>query len=384
MERIGVAVIGGGAVGCAVARELAEAGMKDLFLFERLSSVGDVQSGRNSGVVHAGIYYAEGSLKAALCVESNPLMYDFCRRHGVPVENTGKLVVASSPWEVGALEAILEQASANGVPGVRMLTATEIRAFEPNVAGHAALHVPTTGIVDAAGLTRALAEAATNAGGTVLTGFEVVGVTPRAGVFEVTGRRAGREETFEAETVVNAAGLDCDVVARMIDPERHLEAVPLRGEYCRINRRARAELWLNGLNVYPVPVELDLGETRRKMVGVHLTPTFALQRSGSAVLGDTVTVGPEFSPVASRDDYAGGRKPEAFFLERARRFLPDLRLEDLTLDFAGIMVQLRNVSDWIIERDRRHPGCVQLLGIDSPGLTGSLAIARRVRSLLLD
>ncbi len=383
MERIGVAVIGGGVVGCAVARELSEAGARDLFLFERLSSVGDVQSGRNSGVVHAGIYYAEGSLKAALCVESNELMYEFCRRHGVPVENTGKLVVASSPWEVPALEEILARASANGVPGVRMLTGAEIKAFEPNVAGHAALSVPTTGIVDAARLTRTLADLATAAGGTVLTGFEVTGVAPQGGVFEVTGRRGGREETFEAETVVNAAGLGCDVIARMVDPDRRLEVVPLRGEYCRINRHSRAELWLNGLNVYPVPVELDLGSTRRKMVGVHLTPTFALQRDGTAVLGDTVTVGPEFSPVTARDDYTSGRKPESFFLERARRFLPRLRLSDLTLDFAGIMVQLRGVSDWIIERDRRHAGCIQLLGIDSPGLTASLAIARRVRSLLL-
>ena len=383
MERVGTVVIGGGVVGCAVARELALAGARDLFLLEARPRVGEVQSSRNSGVVHAGLYYATGTLKAELCVEGNALMYELCRANGVPVAQVGKLVVASDESEREALEALHAQALANGVPGVRLLTRAEARALEPNVDVPGALHLPTTGIVDAAGLTQALARLAEGAGATVLTSFEVTHVEPRGGVFEVTGRRAGREETFASEALVNAAGLHCDTVARMVDPGIAAEVVPLRGEYCRINRRKRPGLWLNGLNVYPVPELLDVLGEPAKMVGVHLTPTFAMARDGSVAVGDTVTVGPEFVRVAERDDYERGRKPPEHFLARARRFFPALELADLELDFAGIMVHLVGAKDFVIRRDEQHGACVHLLGIDSPGLTSSLAIARRVRELLL-
>ena len=382
MERIGTAVIGGGVVGCAVLHELARAGFADAFLFERMGAVGDVQSGRNSGVVHAGIYYAAGSLKAALCAEANALMYEFCRAHGVPVENVGKLVVAPSPADLPALEALAAQARANGVPGTRVLTRDQTRSLEPNVDVPAALHVPTTGVVDAARLTRTLAALAEQAGARVLTGFEVTDVQPQARGFLLTGRRGGREETFEAEVVVNAAGLYCDAIGRMVNPALDLEVVPLRGEYFSFNRRRRPEIGMAGMNVYPVPEPLEVGGRMRTMVGVHLTPTFALARDGRIEVGDTVTVGPEFVVAPGREDYESGRKPVEFFLARARRYFPGLELDDLQPDFAGIMVNLTGASDWIIERDAAHPDCVQLLGIDSPGLTCSLAIARRVRRML--
>jgi L-2-hydroxyglutarate oxidase LhgO len=383
MDRIGVAVVGGGAVGCAVALELARAGMADVFLFEREARVGEVQSGRNSGVVHAGIYYATGSLKAELCLDANPLLYELCRAHRVPVENVGKLVVAADPGEVPALEAVFAQARANGVPGVRLLTGAEARALEPNVAVTAAMHVPTTGIVDAARYVSTLADLAQEAGAAVLTSFEVTEVEALPRGFRVTGRRGGLEETFECEVLVNAAGLDCDVIGRMVDPTLDLEVVPLRGEYYRVNRRARPDLWLEGLNVYPVPEPMDLGSEQRNMVGAHLTPTFELRRDGSVGIGDTVTVGPHFRIARARADYESDRLPPEPFLARAGSYFPGLRLDDLAVDFAGVMVHLRGASDWSIARDRAHPDCVQLLGIDSPGLTGSLAIARRVRQLLL-
>jgi L-2-hydroxyglutarate oxidase LhgO len=129
MERVGTVVIGGGVVGCAVLRELAAAAAEDLFLLEAMPHLGEVQSGRNSGVVHAGLYYAAGSLKAELCVEGNALMYEFCRAHGVPVANVGKLVVACDADETAALEGLRAQARANGVPGVRLLTRAEVRAL---------------------------------------------------------------------------------------------------------------------------------------------------------------------------------------------------------------------------------------------------------------
>jgi len=269
------------------------------------------------------------------------------------------------------------------VPGVRMLTRSEAKAFEPNVDVEAAIHVPTTGIVDAGSYVAALASQAQEAGAQVLTSFEVTGIRPRDGIFEVTGTHGWQEEAFEAEMLVNAAGLDCDTVGRMVDPALAIKVVPLRGEYYSFNRTRRPEIWLNGLNVYPVPEPLAVGEETLKMVGVHLTPTFTMTRDGAVVVGDVVNVGPQFAPVEERDDYERDRIQVQLFLQRARRFFPGLELADLAIDFAGIMVYLQGVKDWIIERDRHYPNGVHLLGINSPGLTSSLAIARRVRTMLL-
>lgn len=382
MERIGTAVIGGGAVGCAVAYELAKAGVEDLFLFEKLPHVGEAQSGRNSGVVHAGIYYATGSLKAELCVEANALMYEFCRKHEVPVENVGKLVVASSEEEVEKLDALYEQAKTNCVPGVELLTREQVREYEPNVSVPAALHCPTTGIVDAAAYTTTLARLAQVEGAQVLAGFEITQVRPAGGLFELVGVRDGREEEFEAEVVINSAGLYSDAIARMVNADVEWEIAPLRGEYYKFNRRRREDIGLNGMNVYPVPEIVDIGGIEVGVVGVHLTPTFSLTREGRAIVGDIVTVGPEFVFVTDREDYETGRKSVEFFLSRAKRFFPGLKLEDLEADFTGIMANLQEGGDFIIGRDERHSNCVQLVGIDSPGLTCSLAIARRVRRLL--
>ncbi|MHC5040015.1 MAG: NAD(P)/FAD-dependent oxidoreductase [Planctomycetota bacterium] len=382
MERIGGAIIGGGIIGCAVLRELAEAGLPDLFLFEKTPLLGEAQSGRNSGVVHAGIYYATGSLKAELCLQGNPLLYAFCREHGVPVENVGKLVVATAREEEPKLEAVFEQAKANGVPGVAMLTREQVKRFEPNVDVPSALHCPTTGIVDAAGLTRALARLAQVRGAQVLMQFEVTGIRPSGGAFEVTGNRGGREETFEAEIVVNAAGLYADRIARMVDPDFEAEIAPLRGEYTKFNRRKRGDLGMNGMNVYPVPETVDMGDREVGVVGVHLTPTFEMTPDGGARVGDIVTVGPEFTAVSDREDLETGHKGAAFFHQRAKRFFPGLRGEDLEMDFSGIMANLREGNDFIIRRDSKHPACVQLVGMDSPGMTCSLAIAKRVRRLL--
>jgi glycerol-3-phosphate dehydrogenase len=167
-----------------------------------------------------------------------------------------------------------------------------------------------------------------------------------------------------------------------VDPSLDVKVVPLRGEYCRVNRRHRPELWLSGRNIYPVPEMLDLGDERAMMVGTHLTPTFAMAPDGSTVPGDIFTVGPEFREAPSRDDYESGRFPAGLLVERARRFMPALTLSDVELDYAGIMVHLKGMTDWIVRRDPRHPSCVHLLGIDSPGLTCSVEIGKLVRTLL--
>jgi L-2-hydroxyglutarate oxidase LhgO len=383
VERIGTAIIGGGAVGCAIAFELAKNGHEGVFLLEQQARVGEEQSGRNSGVVHAGIYYPTGSLKAELCVEANPLVYEFCREHSVACEKVGKLVVASSDAEVAELDATFQQAKQNGVPGARMLTSAEVRSLEPNVAVTAAIHTPTTGIFDAATYTATLARLAREHGAEVLTSFEITHVEALSGGgFGLRGVRGDREERFEAETLINSAGLYSDVIARMVNPAFGPVITPLRGEYYQFNRRRRDSLWLNGFNIYPVPTMLDIGGESLKMVGAHLTPTFAMTRSGATEIGDIVTVGPEFVRVSSPTDFEAGRKRAEFFLEQAGRFFPGLELADLQLGFTGIMASRTGGSDFIIERDAQRSDCIQLVGIDSPGLTSSLAIARRVQRML--
>ncbi len=386
MVRAGAAVIGGGAVGCAVAWQLAEAGVESVFLLERNARLGEEQSGHSSGVVHAGIYYAAGSLKARLCVEANAHLYELARAHGIPCVKTGKVVVAPAKEHLPALEEMRSRATANGVPDLKMLSRRETAALEPALSVEAALLVPTTGIVDAPALVGTLARLAEEKGASVLTGFEVTSIRAQGPVFEVTGRRRGRdtrEESLETDIVVNAAGLDCDTVGRMADPALDVEVVPLRGEYCRMNRRHRPELWLSGMNVYPVPEILELGGEKALMVGTHLTPTFTLSADGSTVPGDLFTVGPEFRVAPARHDYETDRLPADSIVGRARRFMPALGLPDVQLDYSGIMVHLRGATDWTIRRDGRHPNLIQLLGIDSPGLTCCVEIGKLVRKMFV-
>lgn len=383
MERAGAVVVGGGAVGAAVLWQLSEAGHSNLFLLERNPSLGEEQSGRSSGVVHAGIYHVEGSLKARLCPGANARLFEFCARHGVPCERTGKLLVAPTREDLPLLEEIRRRGDAAGVPGLRMLTRAEVASREPNVSVEAALHVPTTGIVDAAALVHVLARLAAARGAAILTSFEVVSIAERGGIFEVTGRRRdGREESFEAEAVVNAAGLRCDEVGRMLEGGLDAAVVPMRGEYVRMDRRKRPELWLSGANVYPVPEPIDLGGEVTTAVGAHLTPTFSLGPDGAARPGDLFTVGPEFLRAPSRDDYESGRFPASHIVRRAARYFPGLTEDDVALDYAGIMVHLAGQTDWVVRPTPTHPNAIQLLGIDSPGLTCCLELARMVRDLL--
>lgn len=383
MERVGAAVVGGGAVGTAVAWQLADAGIGDVFLLEKGPRLCEGQSGRSSGVVHAGIYYAEGSLKARLSVEANAGMYEFCAAHGVPCEKVGKLVVAPAKEDLPGLEEVRRRATANGAPGLSMLTRRQVSVLEPSLSVEAALLVPTTGVVDAAALVHATARLAEAKGATVLTGFEVTRVEARGGAFEVTGVRGGREETFEAGLLVNAAGLWCDEVGRMVDPDLDARVVGLRGEYVRVNRRRRPGLWLSGRNVYPVPEPLVVGEETLGMVGTHLTPTFTMAPDGSRVAGDLFTVGPEFRVAPARDDYETGRLPASHIVGRARRYFPELTVEDVDIDYAGVMVHLAGESDWVLRRDEKSPNALHLLGIDSPGLTCCLALGRLARETLL-
>lgn len=381
MEKIGVAIIGAGAVGCAIALELAKLGKKDIFLLEKAPYLADGQSGRNSGVVHAGIYYKNGSLKAKLCIEGNRLMYEFCHKNNVPCVKTGKLIVAVDKNEEKKLEELFERGKKNGAENLKLIGAKEVKNFEPNISAVSAIHAPSTGSVDAATYVKTLARIAESLGVNLLVKSEVVSVERKRDTFVLEIKRADKTiEKIETEILINSAGLYSDKVAKMIDPRWNKMLLPLRGEYYRFYKNKRAGLNMKGMNVYPAPQYVMTNGIEIEVVGVHLTPTFGLLPNGSSAIGNTVTVGPEFVPSVNIEDYESNRKPKELFFEKARKFFPNLKMEDLEPDFTGIMANMGNGHDWII--DKTFDNCVNLVGIDTPALTSSLAIAKYISSIL--
>jgi glycerol-3-phosphate dehydrogenase len=375
MDRANIVIVGGGVVGCAVARAVSRR-WSDVFLVEQMPKLGMGASTRNSGVIHSGIYYPPGSLKARLCVAGNRMLYEFCAAHHVPHRNCGKLVVAHDPKQEAELERLAENGRANGVAGLRVVDRAAVRAREPHIEAAAALDVPSTGIISAEDLIKTLARMATDQGANLLTRTRVVRLDPHADSIAVTlvegdaGEGAKlSEETIEARCVINCAGLFADEIAAMLG-NRDYRIYPVRGEYCELVR-AKSHL-INNL-VYPLPHADGLS------LGVHLTRT----------LWDTVLVGPTADYVADKNDYERNRLPVEEFVRRAKPMMPEIEAADLRLAYSGIRAKLvppghAGIADFVIARDTNVPRAIQLIGIESPGLTSSLAIAEQVVSLAGD
>jgi L-2-hydroxyglutarate oxidase LhgO len=359
MTDIDVVVVGGGVTGLASALALAEQG-RSVCLLEQHPRVGHETSTRNSGVVHAGIYYPTGSLKAVLCVEGRERLYDFAARHEVPCERVGKVIVAATAAELPALEALAARSLANGVP-VEMVDRAFLAEREPNIAGVAALWSPTTGRIEPESYVRALARLAEAAGVAVLRGSKLTGAQPVGDRMELTTAH----ETIRAELVVNAAGLYADEVSRMLGG-RAFTIHPARGEYAELAPASRH--LVRGM-VYPVP------HMPGHSLGVHLTKT----------TWGTVLLGPTVRYQDGKDDYEGDRLPLEAFVDETRALLPSVTLADLQPGSSGIRAKLcppdEPFADFLIERDPFNPRVVQVAGIDSPGLTSSLAIGARVASI---
>jgi L-2-hydroxyglutarate oxidase LhgO len=363
-----VTVVGAGVVGLAVAARLARR-HPELVLLERRERHGSETSSRNSEVVHAGMYYPTGSLKARLCVDGNARLYAFCARHEVPHRRTGKLIVALADEERPALEQLLERGRANGVE-LSMLDGSAARALEPEVPAVAALLSPNTGIVSAHGLMDVLLHQARQAGAIVQARSELVALERRSSDYALTVRTAGALETFTSERVVNAAGLESDTVAALAGID--VDAAGYRLYHCKGSyfSVAPARAGLVSRLVYPVPGHVSLG--------VH------------AVIGldGRLRFGPDADYLPERGaDYAVDPGKRAAFGAAVRRLVPALRDEDLEPDTAGIRAKLQGPGhgfrDFVIaeEAARGLPGLVNLVGIDSPGLTSALAIAEEVASL---
>ena len=372
MDQANILIIGGGVVGCAIARAVSER-WQDVFLVEQFPKLGMATSTRNSGVNHSGIYYPKNSLKARHCVEGNRLTYDFCKKHNVPFRHTGKLVVAANAHEEEELAALKKRGEENGVEGLRIIGPVEIRAREPFIKGVAALDVPSTGIVSAEELVHAYARVATNQGANIVTRAQVVSLEPSRETIRV-GLRIGDEEdsqneTIEAKCVVNAAGLFADEVAALLG-NRSWRIYPVRGEYCEI--RGPQSLLIKNL-VYPLPHSDGLS------LGVHFTKT----------LWGTVLVGPTATYVEGKDNYEKSRLPISAFAESARTLLPEIEERDLQLGYSGLRPKLvppggKGIADFVITRDSTVPQAIHLVGIESPGLTAAPSIAEHVSKLVAE
>jgi L-2-hydroxyglutarate oxidase LhgO len=383
-EKINIAIIGGGIIGCCLALELAKT-HSDIYVFEKNPGItsGENQSSRNSGVLHAGIYYEQDlrPLKAQFCAEGNRLWYAFAQKYQLPCRQTGKLIVASDETESRKLDHYLQQANINGVPDVRKISAAEIKQLEPNVNAHSALLVPTSGIIDPTALLHQVYASASNRGAQFMPETEIIDLELSNGDVRVFMRyRDGQTDHIRANTVINAAGIRAVDVARMLDPQIPVKPALIRGDSYKFYRSRRPRLFLKGMNVYPTPIIVDSPTGRHHTVGVHLTPTFDY-RDGKFIIGDTVTVGPKLIPVNDFDDYSTApAAPEAFL--KNMDFFPDLKASDLEYHQGGIQARLDGYHDFFIKPDRHAPQVIHLLGIDSPGLTAAPAIAKFVGGLL--
>ena len=366
---VDVVVVGAGVVGLACAAALARAG-RSVVVVERHARVGEETTSRNSEVVHAGLYYTPGSLKAELCCAGREALYARCEERGIPHRRTGKLVVATDETEAERLETILERARANGAPGVQLLDGKAAREREPAVRAVAALDSPATGIVDAMAFTLSFAAEAEEHGAQVVLRTEVRGIEACSGGWRVEASTdAGEAQAIAGSALVNAAGLGCDAVAARAGFD--VDACgyrlhPCKGDYFAL--APGAPLRLSQL-IYPVPAGPGLG--------VHATLD----------LGGRIRFGPDAEYVDSIHYDVDPGKAQAF-AEAARRYLPDLDAAALHPDYAGVRPKLagpgQSFRDFVVSEESRvgRPGFVNLLGIESPGLTASPAIADRVVELL--
>jgi len=371
MERLDAVVIGAGVVGLACARALAQTG-REVVVLEAEAGIGQGVSSRSSEVIHAGLYYPTGSLKARLCVEGRRLLYTYCKARGIAHAQLGKLVVATRPNDVAALERLLAQGEANGVEDLRLIDGTHAQRLEPALTCHAALWSQQTGILDSHGLMLALEADLAAAGGQVIVRTPVRTLAPeREGLTIVTddGTRIG------ANIVVNAAGLSAVSLAARVDgyPSAHLpRAHYARGHYFALatggGRAPFSRL------IYPIPEPGGLG--------VHLT----LDLAGQARFGpDVEWIDP---PADGRFDYDVDPARAAAFAQRIRAYWPGLPEDALVPAYAGIRPKVAGpgepAADFVIQDATTHgiAGLINLFGIESPGLTSALALGRDVAARL--
>jgi len=371
MYGVDVTIIGAGVVGLSIARRISSSG-KHILVLDKEPGPGKGISSRNSEVIHAGLYYPGGSIKAALCVQGSLMLHDFCSLYNIPFCRTGKVVVAASVDEETSIEELYIKGTDNGAEGLSMLGQKELASIEPHVKGTCALHSPNTGIIDSHRFMKRLESLCLDSGVTILYNSAVLDLGKTASGFVCTVKDTGQSTySFTSRIVINAAGLGSDHIASLAGIDIHeagYRLFPVKGEYFRVRRRK--EHLINGL-VYPSPEKNLAG------LGIHATKDL----SGSLRLGPNAIY-------VDHMNYDVNPEHAQDFFENTRVLMPFLDKDDLLPDMAGIRPKLQGPGgpfrDFVISHEYRKglEGMINLIGIESPGLTACLAIAEKVAAML--
>ena len=370
LAEVDVAIIGAGVIGLATASEIAQ-GKKEVFVFDKNRTFGLETSSRNSEVIHAGIYYPEDSLKARLCVEGKNLLYNLCNKHNITYKECGKIIVATDESEISWLEGLYEQGRKNGVDDLVLLSRTEVKKLEPNVEARAGLLSPSSGIFDSHNLLKFLYNQARGKGAEFVFGTEVIGIERAGAKYKVQIKDRDGISAFVAHTIVNCAGLNSDKIAQLAGIDIAKSGYRLhycRGEYFSLDSKYRN---LVSRLIYPVPEQAGHG--------IHWRQT----------LDGRVLLGPSADYVGAID-YSVDETHKQYFYDSAKRFLSLVELEDLAPESAGIRPKLQgpgeDFRDFVIAHEEKagFPGLINLIGIESPGLTAALAIARYLGKIVDD
>ena len=365
-----ITIIGAGVIGLAIAEKISQE-HNNLFIIEKHPTFGQETSSRNSEVIHAGIYYPKGSLKAKLCVEGKNLLYDYCSKFDIPYKNCGKLIVATSEEEIKVIDGIRKTAAGNGVD-LGIMDKDQIGELEPEVFALKALWSPTTGIVDSHSLMKRFETNILNNGGQIVYSSEIVAIKKLEEGYEVTIINPDNSKySFTTRILINSAGLTSDKISEMAGlKDDNLKIMFCKGEYFRINPPKNR--LVNRL-IYPVPHQNMEG------IGIHVT----IDISGGVKLGPDVT----YLDPNSYDYKVDSTKQETFW-KSAHKFLPFLEFEDIAPEMAGIRPKIQKpgdpIRDFYIINETMHgyDGFINLIGMESPGLTSCLAIANYVSKLI--
>lgn len=367
-----ITIIGAGVIGLGIAAQLAGEG-REVYVLEKNETFGLETSSRQSGVIHSGIYYPEDSLKAKLCVAGNRLLYGICEKYGVGYKRLGKLIVATGDRETGELHELMEKGRRNGADGLRILSQQEIKELEPNIKGVAALLSSSTGIIDSYALMKYYITRAIEGGAQIAYRSKVAGIEKKADGYKVTIEGSSEKFSFTTKLIINCAGLHCDKVSELagIDIEKAGYRLHYcKGEYFSVgggkNRQVKRL-------IYPVPLPKVTG------LGVHVT----LDLEGRMRLGPSACYVDDI-------DYSIDNQKQKLFYDSVKTYLPFIDYDDLEPEMAGIRPKLQgpggDIRDFVIkeESDEGLPGFINLIGIESPGLTSSPAIAEYVGDIVED
>ena len=366
-----ITIIGAGVIGLAIAEHLSKK-YPSVFLVEKERTFGQETSSRNSEVIHAGLYYPENSLKATLCVEGKELLYSFCKKWDVPYNNCGKLIVATSEKEKSVIDGIIRNASKNSVTDLRVLDKNEISELEPNIFAVSAIYSPSTGIIDTHSLMKQLETNFINNGGTCVYKSEVIQIEKIEEGYELTvAENGGTDFTFTSQIVINSAGLAADKVSALLGIEDPALTIRYcKGEYFRL--KPPKNRLINRL-IYPVPIHDMEG------IGIHVT----IDMGGGVKLGPDVT----WLNENVRDYTVDPSKQESFY-KSVKKYLPFVEYDDIFPEMAGIRPKIQKPGDsqkdfYIKEESHRgFPGFINLIGMESPGLTSCLSIAEHLGKMI--